>query len=416
MPDRCDIHVDLPERGPVLAGTLYAHRRQGRESASFSYAASWVADPDAYPLDPALPLVEGSFHTAEGRSMFGAFTDAAPDRWGRRLIQRGERERARVEDVAERSHGEFEFLLGVRDDLRQGSIRCMSGGDFVASSDHGVPHLVDLGALLDATGRIERDAADADDLRALLRAGSSLGGARPKSHVLDVDGRLSIAKFPSSIADEWNVIAWEYVTLELARRAGIDVPAASLIKVDDRDVLVVHRFDRVGAERIGYASAMTLLEAADGDAGSYLEIADVISQESPRAGVDLVELWRRMAFSILVSNSDDHLRNHGFLRSTGGWYLSPAFDINPNPEPEGAFLSTSIEFGDRRADIDLLMGVANYFRLSGDSARSELRTVIGAVDQWRDVARRTGLTSSEVERMAPAFERDQAIVARRLVG
>lgn len=389
----------------VLAGRLWAHRRRRVESATFSYDDRYLQHPAAYELDPALPLVGGQQQTAAGRMMFGAFADSAPDRWGRRLIARAERQRVRDEGGAERSLAEIDFLLGVRDDLRQGALRFrdpQTGAHF-APEPGGVPPLIDLPRLLSAADRLDRDEPDADDLRVLLRGGSSLGGARPKAHVQGADGQLAIAKFPSPSTDDWDVIRWEAVALRLAERAGIDAAASSLELVDGRPVLIVDRFDRDGARRIGYVSAMTMLEADDGAQGSYLEIADVIERHSVRASEDLRELWRRVAFSIAISNTDDHLRNHGFLRtSTSGWRLSPAFDLNPNPRGDGA-LSTAIDLDDPTASFDLLLGVAAEFRLSAETAREVMGRVVDAVSGWRKVAESVGLSRPEIEVMARAF-------------
>ncbi len=319
-----DVIVQLGSED-ALAGRMWSHRRHGTESATFAYAPEYLAHPDAYEIDPLLPLVAGQQQTPAGRPSFGAFGDCAPDRWGRRLIARAEHRRAREHGEAERSLGEIDLLLGVRDDLRQGALRMRRGDTYLAPSDRGVPALLQLGRLRAAADRLERDAADDADLDALLHGGSSLGGARPKAHVID-RGRLAIAKLPSP-SDEWDVMRWERVAHPLAHAAGVRVPRSALHELDRKAVLVVERFDRSGAQRIGYVSAMTMLEATDGDRGSYLDIADVIERHSPIAGADLAELWRRIAFSILISNTDDHLRNHGFLRtSSAGWTLSPAFD------------------------------------------------------------------------------------------
>lgn len=310
----------------ILAGRLWSHRNRGRESATFSYEDSYLGLEAAYELDPRLPLVGGPQHTAGDQQMFASFSDCAPDGWGRRLIKRGERRRAEAEDRQARSIGEVDFLLGVRDDLRQGALRFRDPGSgaYLATEVTGVPDLVELPQLLNATERLERDEIDEPELKALLRGGSSLGGARPKAHVRDQNGRVAIAKFPSQAKDEWDVMRWESVALSLAAEAGITVPPSSLHRIDGKSVLIVDRFDRSGDERIGYVSAMTMLEASDGDQGSYLEIADVIERHSPSAAADLAELWRRIAFSVLISNTDDHLRNHGFLHSTSvGWSLSP---------------------------------------------------------------------------------------------
>jgi serine/threonine-protein kinase HipA len=403
----------------VLAGRLWSHRRRGAESQTFGYAPEYVSREGAYQLDPGLPLVLGQQQTPSGRAIFGAFSDSAPDRWGRGLIARAEQQRVRREGGATRSFGEIDYLLGVRDDLRQGAVRFRAPGssDFLAAEDSGVPHLLELGRLLDAVERLERDEAGEAELASLLRGGSSLGGARPKAHVRDASGRLAIAKFPSPSADEWDVMRWEGVALQLARDAGIRVPDSRLHEIDGKSVLVVERFDRAGDQRVGYVSAMTMLEAADGDAGSYLEIADVIERESPQARRDLHELWRRIAFSILISNFDDHLRNHGFLReSSAGWSLSPAFDLNPDPRPGPRLLHTAIDFDDNAARVDTLMAVADAFRLDERAAPAVLAEVTRATARWSPVADRAGLDRAAIERMAPAFEHEESRRAREQSG
>jgi serine/threonine-protein kinase HipA len=401
----------------VLAGRMYYHRHRGVESTSFVYDNRFLASPHAYALDPALPLVTGTLQTPAGHALFGAFADTLPDRWGRTLIRRTERARAKAAGTTPRLIGEVDLLLGVRDDLRQGALRFRldDQGPFLATEDSGVPALTDLPALLDIAARVERDTADYDDLRRLLRAGSSLGGARPKAHVLDAAGRVAIAKFPSQGSDTWNVMAWEKVALDLARDAGVAVPNSQLIRIGDRNVLIVDRFDRRGTARIGYASAMTMLEASDGDQRSYLEIAAVIEERSPAATSDLRQLWRRMAFSVLISNTDDHLRNHGFLHEHAeSWSLSPAFDLNPNPNPGPKDLSTAIDFGDVRASVPTLMSVAGFFRLDASQALDILAEVTRAAANWRHVAESHGLTQRDLDEMEPAFEHTEAEQARAL--
>jgi len=400
------VYAAVSERN-LLAGRLYPHRRRGVESASFVYDDRYLLDPEAYALDPALPMVTGALQTPLDRAPFGAFSDCAPDRWGRTLIRRAEIARAKLAGTAPRSMNEVDVLLGVRDDLRQGALRFRSGeeGPFLAAEDSGVPILTDLPSLLEIAERAESHSAGYEDLKRLLRAGSSLGGARPKAHVVDAAGRIAIAKFPSASSDTWNVMAWEKVALDLARDAGIKVPDSKLIRVGDRNVLVVDRFDRQGATRIGYASAMTMLEASDGDQRSYPEIAGVIEERSPAATADLRQLWRRIAFSILISNTDDHLRNHGFLHERGdSWALSPAFDLNPNPEPGPKELSTAIDFSDTHASIDTLMDVAEYFRLNAGEATDVLTQVTSTVGRWRAVAATHGLQQADIDAMEPAFE------------
>lgn len=403
-----------------LVGRLYGHRHRDVEAATFAYDGSWLTSGDAYALDPQLPLEAGSFQTASGRSLFGCFGDCAPDRWGRNIIKRNEAHRARREGETPRSFGEMDYLLGVRDDARQGALRFRYSGQdhFVADEQTGVPHLVELAELLGAAAAFDRDALDDDEaLRLLLRAGSSLGGARPKAHVIDAAGRLAIAKFPRSTHDTWDVAGWEQVALMLARRAGIRVSDSQLLEVAGRNVLVVGRFDRDGDRRIGYISAMTMLEAADGAERSYLEIGDRITEFSAEPGRELAELWRRIAFSILISNTDDHLRNHGFLQTgRGGWTLSPAFDMNPDPDPGPKHLSLTIDYHDNLASIEMLLSVAPEFGLSGTAGRAVLDEVERAVSGWRSVAADLGMPSSEIDRMEGAFEHSERGLARRLAG
>jgi serine/threonine-protein kinase HipA len=401
----------------VLAGRLWSHRRGRAESATFAYDNSYLAFADAYELDPALTLVAAQQQTPAGRGIFGAFSDCAPDRWGRRLITRAEERRVKREGGAERSFGEIDYLLGVRDDMRQGALRFRPPGSetYLADEASGVPHLIELPSLLSAADRLERDEANEEELSLLLRGGSSLGGARPKAHVLGSNGRPAIAKFPST-ADDHDVMRWEAVALGLARAAGIEVSDWVLQAVDGKPVLIVDRFDRSNGLRIGFVSAMTMLEASDGDSGSYLEIADVIERESPKAGEDLRELWRRMAFSVLISNTDDHLRNHGFLRrSSSGWSLAPAFDLNPDPSPGVKHLSTSIGFDDTTASVVSLIEVRENFRLAEDACHRVLREVIDATKEWRRVAGQEGIGRPDMEEMASAFEHAQAVLAREIV-
>ncbi len=397
----------------VLAGRLWSHRRGRAESATFAYEPGFLARPDAYELDPSLTLVANQQQTPADRKIFAAFSDSAPDRWGRRVIDRTEKGRADREGRTERSFGEIDYLLGVRDDLRQGALRFRApgAGTYLANETEGIPPLIELSRLLNAADRLERDDPSEEDLTLLLRGGSSLGGARPKASVSVGPGSAAIAKFPSP-ADDHDVVRWEAVALGLAREAGIEVPDYGLHSVDGKAVLVIDRFDRAGGVRVGYVSAMTMLESTDGEQGSYIDIADAIERNSPQAGQDLEQLWRRAAFSVLISNTDDHLRNHGFLRtSSAGWTLSPAFDLNPDASPGPKHLSTTIDFDDPAASIELLMAVREYFRLGENRARQVLGAVVAATRQWREAAAATGLDRVAIEQMASAFEHEQARAA-----
>jgi serine/threonine-protein kinase HipA len=279
-----------------------------------------------------------------------------------------------------------------------------------------VTHLIDLKRLLAAAEQLERDEASDEDLRILLDGGSSLGGARPKAHVIDGEKRLSIAKLPAPASDEWDVIRWEAVALTLARDASIHVPRFDLHRINRRPVLIVRRFDRDPRGRIGYVSAMTMLEATDGQPGSYLEIAEVIEEHSPAATADLRELWRRIVFSRLISNTDDHLRNHGFVRtSTAGWSLSPVFDLNPDPNPGAKRFSTAIDQSRAGGEIEVAVELADLFRLTQREADKVIADVSVATSRWREVAFAAGLARDDIDRMSAAFEHDRADAARERV-
>jgi serine/threonine-protein kinase HipA len=399
----------------ALAGRLHGRHEAG-EAASFSYDDDYLADPEAFALDPALPLAAGPMQPAAGRALFGAFADSTPDRWGRTLLHRAGRPAARAAGAAAVPAAETDVLLASRDDLRQGALRFRRGADgpFLAAGNPRVPVLADLPDLLDSAARVARDRARAEDLARLLTAGSSLGGARPKVHVRNAAGRVAIAKFPSPALDRWDVMAWEKVALDLARDAGLIVPESELIRVADQHVLIVERFDRRDGGRVGYASAKTMLQAGYDDRRSYLDIAAVIEEKSPAATADLRQLWRRIAFSVLITNTDDHLRNHGFLHDRREWWrLSPAFDVNPDPEAP-KHLKTSIDHTGSRASVQALMTVADRFRLDAGAALGVLAEVTRAVAGWRKAAASLALPQHEIDLMAPAFEHPEGGRARAL--
>ncbi len=414
------IEVDVQLGGQDLpAGRLWTYHHGQMESATFSYREDYLQRADAYELDPGLPLQSGQHQTALGQPLFGAMSDCAPDGWGRRLVRRVEAQRAREAATQQRALAEIDFLLGARDDLRQGALRfrARGGEQYLAVDAGGAPDLIMLPRLLNAAEELERDEPTSEDLRLLLHGGSSLGGARPKAHVLDTHGHLGIAKFPSPSIDEWDVIRWEAVALELAEAGGINVPEHELHVVEDRPVLVVRRFDRDASGRVGYLSAMSMLQARDGEQASYLEIAEAIEERSPTVNADLRELWRRITFTILISNTDDHLRNHGFLRkSTAGWSLSPVFDLNPNPEGAAKQLATAIDEHNAEASLATALNVAGLFRLSEAEARQIVDELSTATARWQEVARVMGLATPELQRLAPAFEHEQQVAARKLVG
>lgn len=400
------VFVDL-DGIPHRVGRLWARARKGKESATFEYDASWLVSPLRFALEPALTLGSGPHHTIAGRSIFGAIGDSAPDRWGRVLIQREERRKAREEKRTPRTLLEVDYLLGVGDVARQGALRFAEtdGGPFLATGVQ-IPPLLQLPALLGAAMRLSEDGGSDDDLRLLLAPGSSLGGARPKASVIDKDGHLAIAKFPQH-GDPIPVTLWEAVALTLAAEAGLPTPEWRVEKVADRDVLLLRRFDRRSDRRIPFLSAMSLLNAADNEAHSYMEIADALRQYGAKADDDCVQLWRRMVFSILISNSDDHLRNHGFLYEATGWRLSPVYDVNPVPvDIKPRVLTTAIDEEDGTASLDLALEVAGHFGVKSAKARKIAREVGLAVKCWRKTAAAFGRSQSEIERMESAFEHD----------
>ena len=394
-----------------MVGKLRSRVRQGRESATFRYDDTWLEYPQRFALEPALSLGPGAHHTPVGKALFGALGDSAPDRWGRTLMTRAERKTARIEGRQPRTLTELDYLLRVSDRSRQGALRFSSepGGLFMAHSDADpVPPLVELPRLLAASDQINNNEDNNELLTLLLMPGSSLGGARPKASVMDVNGELAIAKFPKH-DDDIDIVRWEAVALSLAVRAGISVPEWRLERLGDRYVLIVKRFDRTLDTRIPFLSAMSMLGADDGDVRSYLEIADTLHQYGVESQADCKALWRRIVFSILISNTDDHLRNHGFLYAgSSGWRLSPAYDLNPVPiDLKPRFLSTTIDLENSEASLELALSVAPYFDLDEDVAHTVVKEVALAVNEWRFVASKLGLSHSAIERMASAFEHDE---------
>lgn len=401
------VYVDL-EGVPLKVGRLWGRSHHGRESLSFEYDREWLSHPQQFALDPALKLAAGSLHSSADKPLFGAMDDSAPDRWGRLLMRRAERKVAKEEHRTPRSLTELDFLLRVDDESRQGALRFKwdeEGAFLTTYSKDSIPPLLSLGRLLKAAHHVLQESDSEEDLRLLLAPGSSLGGARPKASVRDRGGHLAMAKFPSK-SDEIDVIGWEAVALTLAGKAGIEVPTWRLESVGARRILLSRRFDRRGAVRIPFLSAMSVLSARDNEPHSYLEIADAIRQMSASPKEDLASLWRRIVFNVLISNVDDHLRNHAFLYlGRPGWRLSPAYDLNPTPvDIKPRVLSTAIDLKDASASIDLALEVASYFDLDGAQASKILKEVSSATASWRQEASRFKLKKAEIDRMASAFE------------
>jgi serine/threonine-protein kinase HipA len=409
------VYVDLDGK-PHLVGRLWARVRKNKESASFEYDKTWLENPGRFSLEPALQVGPGAFHSPADTPMFGAIGDSAPDRWGRTLMRRAERRRAERDGTAPRSLQEIDFLLLVDDEARQGALRFAEkeGGPFLREEGgKRIPSLVELPELLSAADHVVEDKDTEEDLRLLIAPGSSLGGARPKASVIEKDGQLAIAKFPRR-DDEFNTVAWEAVALALAAKAGIPVPESRVETVSNKPVILLRRFDRVGPQRIPFLSAMSMLGAKDRDTRSYLEIVDSLRQHGAAPKEDMQDLWRRIVFNILISNTDDHLRNHGFLYAgQAGWRLSPAYDLNPVPiDIKPRILTTAIDEDDGTASLDLAMSVADYFELEKDMAKAITVQVGKAVSTWRDEAARHGVAKEEIDRMMSAFEHDDLKNAR----
>ena len=403
--------------GPLRLGWLHARRAAIREVFEFEFDPAALAQRALRNLyiDPRLGLFEGRQHPPQGHETFGVFADASPDRWGRMLMQRRLERAQRAGQVgrATRLH-ESDYLLGVHDLYRTGALRLRrdDAGEFL-DNQYGVaaPPLVQLRELESASLALERDenntAAAGDDwLRMLIAPGGSLGGARPKASVVDPQGQLWIAKFPS-VRDLHDVGAWELVLQTLAKGCGLAVPPSQARRfASPHHTFLVRRFDRTHEGRLHFASAMTLTGHRDGDdastGSSYLEIALVLIDHGAQTGIDLRELWSRIVFNMLVSNTDDHLRNHGFILVPGrGWRLSSAYDMNPLPESNG--LALNVSQADNALDLNLALSVAAYFRVSKKAANEVIERSQAVVRQWPKIAGRLKIRAREQESMAAAF-------------
>ena len=375
---------------------------------SFAYDPGWLSRPEAFVLDPDHGRYPGDQFPRRG-DIAAIFSDAAPDRWGRSLLERQEAVQARDEGRRRRTLGEWEFLLGVSDFSRMGALRFISAdGRYLDDTFHGVPPVTSLGELKAAAGELERPSRagrsnESVRLALLLAPGSSLGGARPKASYQDPDGTLWMAKFPSH-NDRYDVGACEFVLNELAASAGIDVPDHRLHALGgDHRTFAARRFDRAHGARRLYASAMTMTQKRDREDASYLDIALAINEHGApgRIGEDLEQLFRRVVFNTLTSHRDDHLRNHGFLRSTEGWRQAPAFDLNPTPaKPEHEL---SLDGAVHRGDLDVVLETAPFYRLSEARAMAIVDHVQAVLSGWRDVARESGVADMEADVLAEAI-------------
>ena len=405
-----EVHIEWQGR-TWLVGRLHAAARG--PAVSFEYAAEWLKRADAFAIDPtSLPLQTGAQHSP---ALFGAIQDCGPDRWGRILIERAVRKKV----LPQKPYRDIDYVLALDDCSRLGALRFRldSANPFLAVSIGRLPPLIRLQALMRAADAIYSESDTAADLRFLLGAGSPLGGARPKAAVSLADGRLALAKFPKP-DDTRDVASGEVLALTLAAKAGIRVVEHRLVPMGRHSVAVITRFDRAGKVRIPFVSGASLLGLPHGDPGAYTLLADAIRQFGHDVPGDLRELWRRLVFSLLASNYDDHLRNHGFLmHEAGRWSLSPAYDLNPVPEIDRVHGNkTPIGEEHEEPSIAGALAVAGRFGLKAPAAKDILREVFTGVSAWRRTGGRLRLKGATLDAYASAFEQELMDEARSLLG
>lgn len=396
---------------PKLLGRLFVNTIKGGETYSFEYDNEWLSSTN-YPvsIDPDFMGYGGREYPNEN-SIFGVFADASPDRWGRLLMNKKERKLADKESRKPKKLNESDFLMGVYDETRMGGIRFKleEDGEFLSNDrETAAPPWAKLRTLEEASRQFENDESALDEkwLNQLLRPGSSLGGARPKATVVDTEGQLWIAKFPSK-NDTNNTGAWEKVVHDLARMCGLNVPESKLETFSKLgSTFLVKRFDRDGDKRIHFASAMTLLGKTDGasaeDGSSYLDLSSIIVSNGSNPTADLLELWKRIVFNMAVSNTDDHLRNHAFILKKSGWALSPLYDVNP--VPYGDELSLNVNENDNRISIPLAIETAHRFGIKEEDAIKMAKEITKTVrDNWERLAVKYEISRGKIEDMRPAF-------------
>ena len=412
MTDTIEIYINHAGETHLVGRFRYVAKRRSNEkrrgqSSVFEYADEWLANPGAFALDPAnLPLDGGQIYmTSDKSALPGALRDTAPDRWGQQLIKRAFRKAGE-----NRTLSEIDYLLAITDQTRIGALRYKRDNEDGLDHDIGpyrVPPLIRLPALINAADAVLSNTETAEDLKLLLNEGSPLGGARPKSAVLDNDGTLAIAKFPKA-DDDRSIMHGEVLAMTLAAKAGLNVAAARLQDVAGRSVALITRFDRQGEQRIPFLSAMSLLGLNDGDEATYTDIAECIRMYSIEPTADLHELWRRIVFGVLIGNLDDHLRNHGFLYDKDDkWRLSPAYDLNPVPlEEKARELTTWISEEGPDADLDIARRAAPYFALKDDQAEAIISEVSDALKGWQNTARQLGMSAADIAIYATAIQSD----------
>ncbi len=404
------VYADFLSFFKELIGTIYVSQTRGKEFYSFEYDEKWLRSTNMM-LDPDLRLYKGRQYINDDKNIFGVFADSCPDRWGQRLMKRREELRAKKSEEKPKRLLESDFLLGVYDESRMGGLRFKTDleGEFLSNDkEFAIPPWTSLRELEQASIAFENDDSGLDErwLKQLLAPGSSLGGARPKASVMAPDGTLWIAKFPSK-HDDFNSGAWEMVVHDLAVMCGLNVPEAKVERFSKLGTtFIVKRFDRNGNQRIHFSSAMTMLGKKDGanaiDGSSYLEIVSFLKANGAKPKRDLIELWKRIVFSMAVSNTDDHFRNHGFILSNEGWELSPLYDVNP--DIYGEYLSLNVDAEDSSIDFDLAIDAAPYYGLEEKEATQIVESIKETVkNSWQSLAKKNGIGRGEMGRMKPAF-------------
>ena len=394
----------------TLVGVLSAHFAKGKKAFSFEYDKNWLKTDAQRLLDPDIDFYSGPQYPAN-KENFGIFLDSMPDTWGKTLMKRRAAQDARAKNQKAATLYEIDYLLGVFDESRMGALRFKTEleGPFLDNDAHSpTPPWSSLGDLQEAAKQLESD--DQSDavrkwIAVLIAPGSSLGGARPKANIFDTTKNLWIAKFPSK-TDTIDKAAWEFLAYQLATAAGIQMADSKIEKISGQyHTFLTRRFDRNNEKRIHFASAMTMTGNTEDiikeSAPSYLEIVEFIENYGVEVEANLHQLWRRIVFNIAISNTDDHLRNHGFILTEKGWILSPAYDLNPSIEKDG--LSLNIDMDDNALNFDLAKSVGEYFRLNDAEMETILNQVITAVKDWKNVAKKIGIKNAEIELMSGAF-------------
>lgn len=415
MEKKIYVYENWSSKTPRKIGILFIDSIRGSEHSSFQFDNAFLADictSQILMLDPELFPIKGRQFPSSGKTTFGIFSDSSPDRWGRLLMERREKLNADKSDRKPNKLLDSDYLLGVFDESRMGALRFSleEDGPFLSDDkETAAPPWATLRTLEQASREFEKDENVLIDkwLNQLLRPGSSLGGARPKATVQAPDGNLWIAKFPSR-KDVSDVGAWEKVAHDLAQMCGLNIPEAKIEKFSALgSTFLVKRFDRCLDQRIHFASAMTMLGKQDGDHDAgYLDIVDFIKAHGTNVKTDLIELWKRIVFSMAISNTDDHLRNHGFILVNGGWQLSPLYDVNP--VPYGNELALCVDEVDASISVDLAIETAKYYGIDEEKAKEYAYEILTTVkNNWEALAKKNGLGRGEIENMRPAFRESE---------